>query len=52
MVHHGKVLINPSSTTIISHTSLQVASISIQYLEVALDQFFLGYEQATNVEPL
>jgi hypothetical protein len=29
----------------------QVASIDIQYLEVALDQFFLGYEQATSVEP-
>jgi hypothetical protein len=29
----------------------QVASIDIKYLEVALDQFFLGYEQATSVEP-
>jgi hypothetical protein len=29
----------------------QVSFIDIQYLEVALDQFFLGYEQATSVEP-
>jgi hypothetical protein len=29
----------------------QVASIDIQYLEVELDQFFLGYDQATSVEP-
>jgi hypothetical protein len=66
MVHRCQVLINPYSTTIMSHTSLhifhrlileksssydQVASIDIQYLEVALDQFFLGYEQVTSVEP-
>jgi hypothetical protein len=66
MVHRGQVLVNPSLTTIMSHTSLhffyrrilekpssydQVASIDIQYLEVTLDQFFLGYEQATSVEP-
>jgi hypothetical protein len=65
MVHRGQVLINPSLTIILSHTSLhvfhililekpsydQVASIDIQYLEVALDQFYLGYEQATSVEP-
>jgi hypothetical protein len=64
MVHCGQVLVNPSSTTIMSHTSLhvlhrlifdffsydQVASIDIHYLEVALDQFFLGYEQATTAE--
>jgi hypothetical protein len=29
----------------------QVASIDIQYLEVILDQFFLGQDQATSVEP-
>jgi hypothetical protein len=29
----------------------QVSFIDIQYLEVALYQFFLGYEQATSVEP-
>jgi hypothetical protein len=65
MVHRGQVLINPSLTIILSHTSLhvfhililekpsydQVASIYIQYLEVALDQFYLGYEQDTSVEP-
>jgi hypothetical protein len=65
MIHRGQVLINPSLTIILSHTSLhvfhililkkpsydQVASIDIQYLEVALDQFYLGYEQATSVEP-
>jgi hypothetical protein len=66
MVHRCQVLINPYSTTIMSHTSLhifhrlileksssydQVASIDIQYLEVVLDQFFLGYEQVTSVEP-
>jgi hypothetical protein len=57
MVHCGQVLVNPSSTTILYHISLhvfhrlileklfsynQVASIDIQYLEVALDQFFLS----------
>jgi hypothetical protein len=65
MVHRGQVLINPSLTIILSHTSLhvfhililekpsydQVASIYIQYLEVALDQLYLGYEQDTSVEP-
>jgi hypothetical protein len=29
----------------------QVASIDIHYLEIALDQSFLYYEQATTVEP-
>jgi hypothetical protein len=28
----------------------QAASIDIQYLEVSLDQFFLGFDQATSVE--
>jgi hypothetical protein len=65
MVHCGQVLVNHSSTIILSHTSLhvfhrlilwkpsydQVASIDIQYLEVALDQRFLGYDQVTIVEP-
>jgi hypothetical protein len=66
MVHHGQVLVNYSSTTIFYHTSLhvfhrlilekpsssdQVAFIDIQYLEVALDQFFLGQDQVTSVEP-
>jgi hypothetical protein len=65
MIHRGQVLVNPSLTIILSHTSLhvfhililekpsydQVASIYIQYLEVALDQFYLGYEQDTSVEP-
>jgi alpha-N-acetylglucosamine transferase len=65
MIHRDQVIVNHSSTTIISHRSLhvfhkliiekpssydQVVSIDIQYLEVALDQFFLGYEQATSVE--
>jgi hypothetical protein len=66
MIHHGQVLVNPSSTTILSHTILhvfyklilwkpsfygQVASKDIQYLDVALDQFFLGQGQATSDEP-
>jgi hypothetical protein len=66
MVHRVHVLVNSSSTTILSHISLhvfhrlilekpssydQVALIDIQYLEVALDQFFLGYDQATSFEP-
>jgi hypothetical protein len=66
MVHHGQVLVNHSLTTIMSHTSFhvfhrltlkkpssynQVVSIDIHYLEVAVDQFFLGYEQVTSVEP-
>jgi hypothetical protein len=65
MVHRSQVLVNPSSTTILSHTSLhifyrfiiqkpssydQVASIDIQYLKVAVDQFFLGYDQAISVD--
>jgi hypothetical protein len=65
MVHHGQILINHSSTTIFYHISLhvlhrlilekyssydQVAFIDIQYLEVALDQFFFGQDQATSVE--
>jgi hypothetical protein len=29
----------------------QVASIDIQYLDVALDQFFLGQDQVTSDEP-
>jgi hypothetical protein len=29
----------------------QVASMDIQYLEVAFDQFFLGQDQATSDEP-
>jgi hypothetical protein len=29
----------------------QVASIDIQYLDVALDQFFLGEDQATSDKP-
>jgi hypothetical protein len=29
----------------------QVAFMDLQYLEVALDQFFLGQDQATSVEP-
>jgi hypothetical protein len=63
MIHHGQIIVNPSSTTIMPHILLhvfhrlilenlhQVASIDIQYLEVALNQFFLGYEQATSIEP-
>jgi hypothetical protein len=66
MVHRGQVLINPSSTTILSHTTLhvfhrlilsksssygKVASVDIQYLDVALDQFFLGQDQATSDVP-
>jgi hypothetical protein len=66
MVHRDQVLVNPSSTTILSHTMLhvfhrlilskpssygQVASIDVQYLDVALDQFFLGQDQATSDEP-
>jgi hypothetical protein len=61
MVHHGHVFVNPSSTTILSHTTLhvfhklilkklssydQVASKDIQYLDAAFDQFFLGQDQA------
>jgi hypothetical protein len=57
MIHRGQVLVNSSSTTILSHTTLhvfhrlilkktssydQVAFIDIQYLQVALDQFLLG----------
>jgi hypothetical protein len=66
MVHYDQVIVNPSSIIILSHTSFhvfhililekpssydQVASIDIQYLEVALDQFYLSYEQAISVEP-
>jgi hypothetical protein len=66
MVHHGQVHVNPSSTTILSHTILhvfhrlipeklssydQVASKDIQYIEIALDQFFLGQDQAISDEP-
>jgi hypothetical protein len=66
MVHRDQVLVNHSSTTIMSHTSLhdfhrlilekkssydQGAFINIKYLEVALDQFFLGQDQATSDEP-
>jgi hypothetical protein len=66
MVHRGQVLVNPSSTAILSHTTLhvfhrlivskpssygQVASIDIQYLDVALDQFFLGHDQVRSDEP-
>jgi hypothetical protein len=66
MVHRGQVLINPFSTTILSHTILhvfhrlileifssynQVASKDIQYLETSFDQFFLGQDQATSDEP-
>jgi hypothetical protein len=66
MGHRDKVLVNPSSTIILSHTTLhvyhrlileklssydQVASKDIQYLEIALDQFFLGQDQATSDEP-
>jgi hypothetical protein len=29
----------------------QVASIDMQYLDVALDQFFIGQDQATSDEP-
>jgi hypothetical protein len=29
----------------------QVASKDIQYIEITLDQFFLGYDQATSIEP-
>jgi hypothetical protein len=47
MVHHGQVLVNPSSTTSYG----QVVSIDIQYLDVVLDQFFLGQDQATRDEP-
>jgi hypothetical protein len=57
MIHRGQVLVNSSSTTILSHTTLhvfhrlilkknssydQVAFIDIQYLQVALDQILLG----------
>jgi NAD-specific glutamate dehydrogenase len=56
MVHRGQVLVNPSLSTILSHTSLhvfhrlilqktsshdKVASKDIQYLEIELDQSFL-----------
>jgi hypothetical protein len=66
MVHHGQVFVNPSSTIILSHTILhvfhrlifekkssydQVAFKDIQYLEIALDQFFFGQDQATSDEP-
>jgi hypothetical protein len=66
MVRRGQVLVNPSLTTILSHTTLhifhrlilwkpysygQVASIDIQYLDVTLDQFFLGQDEATSDEP-
>jgi hypothetical protein len=65
MVHHGQVLVNHSSTTILSYTTLhvfyrlilkklssydQVTFKDIQYLEIALDQFFLGQDQATSDE--
>jgi hypothetical protein len=65
MVHHGQVLVNPSSTTILSHTTFyvfhrlileklssyaQVASKDIQYLEITFDQFFLGQDQAISDE--
>jgi hypothetical protein len=55
MVHRSQVIVNPSSTSILSHTTLhvfiklilgkpssydQVDSIDIQYSEVAPDQFF------------
>jgi hypothetical protein len=66
MVHHGQVFVNPFSTIILSHTTLhvfyrliflkpssysQVISIDIQYLDVALDQLFLGQDQATRHKP-
>jgi hypothetical protein len=66
MVRRGQVLVNPSLTTILSHITLhifhrlilwkpssygQVASIDIQYLDVTLDQFFLGQDEATSDEP-
>jgi hypothetical protein len=65
MVHHGQVLVNHSSTIILSYTTLhvfyrlilkklssydQVTFKDIQYLEIALDQFFLGQDQATSDE--
>jgi hypothetical protein len=65
MVHRAQVLVNPLSTTILSHTTLhifhrlilekksfydQVASKDIQYLEISLDQFFLGQDQGTSDE--
>jgi hypothetical protein len=66
MVQRGQVLVNPSLTTILSHTTPhvfhrlilwkpssydQVASIDIQHLDVALNQFFPGQDQATSDEP-
>jgi hypothetical protein len=66
IIHRSQVLINPSSTTILSHTILhvfhrlilwksssydQVASIDIQYLDITFDQFFLSQDQATSDEP-
>jgi hypothetical protein len=66
MVYRDQVLINPSSTNILSHTSRhvfyifilenifsynQIDFIDIQYLEVALDQFYLDYKQVINIEP-
>jgi hypothetical protein len=66
MVHRGQVLVNPSSTTIFSHTTLhvlhrlifeklssydQVVSKDIEYLEISFDQLFLGQDQAISDEP-
>jgi hypothetical protein len=64
--HRGQVLVNSSSTSILSHTTLhvfhrlileklssydEVAFKDIQYLEIAFDDFFLGQDQATSDEP-
>jgi hypothetical protein len=66
MVHHGQVLVNPFSTTILSHTTLyvfhrlilektscynQVTFVDIRYLDVALEHFFLGQDQVISDEP-
>jgi hypothetical protein len=65
MIYRGQVLVNPCSTTILFHITLhvfhrlileklssynQVAFKDIQYLEVALDQFFLCQDQTTSDE--
>jgi hypothetical protein len=66
MIRGDQVIINPSSTTILSHITLhvfyrlileklssyyQVAFKNIQCLEIALDQFFLDLDQVTSDEP-
>jgi hypothetical protein len=67
MVHRSQVLVNHSSTIILSHTTLhvfyrliflkyssydQVAFIDIQYLVVAPDQFFFGQVAFIDIQYL